>query len=91
MSFYIITGAPCSGKSTYVRNRLGERDIVFDYDAVARAITGKQGHTLANKRHARKTILAMRAAAIEAWKRGGSGAENFFLISSSIYPPPILG
>ena len=28
----IVYGAPCSGKSTYVRERAGRNDLIFDYD-----------------------------------------------------------
>ena len=85
MALYIVTGAPCSGKSTYVREHLGPRDLVFDHDAVARAITGKPLHTLTDKSYAIKTIAAMRNAALEAWRQGCTGAENFYVIASSAY------
>lgn len=32
MKLYIVTGPPCSGKTTYVKNNLKENDIVFDSD-----------------------------------------------------------
>lgn len=82
----VVSGAPCSGKSTYVREHLGVRDVVFDYDAIANAFTGKSTHTLADKHHARPFVLAMRNAAVEAWRRGVTGAENFYLITSSLSP-----
>ena len=34
-----IVGPPCSGKSTYVRERAGRNDIVFDLDDIVKAIT----------------------------------------------------
>lgn len=86
MPFYIVSGPPCSGKSTYVRDHMGSRDLVFDYDKVANAVTGKSSHTLADKAYARPFLLAMRAAAVEAWKRGTKGAENFWMITSSQSP-----
>lgn len=86
MAFIIVSGPPCSGKSTYVRDRLGERDVVFDYDKIANAFTGKNTHTLLDKRHAQPFVLAMRNAAVEAWRRGCRGPDNFYLITSSLSP-----
>lgn len=86
MPFIIVSGPPCSGKSTYVREHLGARDVCFDYDAIANAFTGRHTHTLSDKAHARPYVLAMRAAAVEAWRRGCTGADNFYLITSSLSP-----
>lgn len=38
---YIIYGAPCSGKSTYVKNNREWNDVVFDYDEITKALTGR--------------------------------------------------
>jgi len=38
---YVVHGAPCSGKKDYVASRLGENDVVFDYDEVMAAISGR--------------------------------------------------
>lgn len=40
---HVILGAPCSGKSTYVREHAQEGDVIVDYDAIARAL-GAGGH-----------------------------------------------
>lgn len=39
-----IVGAPCSGKSTYVKNNMGKNDIVFDYDELSKAMTNCNLH-----------------------------------------------
>jgi len=39
-----VVGAPCSGKSTYVKEHMGKNDIVFDYDEISRAMTGCEIH-----------------------------------------------
>lgn len=36
----VCTGAPGSGKSTYVTKNMGSNDIVYDYDVLAMAISG---------------------------------------------------
>lgn len=51
----VIYGPPCSGKTTYVKNQMGEKDIVWDYDAIIPALTGKTEHTTA------ETIVGIRA------------------------------
>ena len=35
---HVIIGAPCAGKSTYVRNHAKDGDVIVDYDAIARAL-----------------------------------------------------
>lgn len=45
MKTYLITGAPCSGKSTYVREHKSDNDVIFDWDALFIAITGIDGHS----------------------------------------------
>lgn len=44
MNLRIVYGAPCSGKTTYVRENIGESDIVYDYDEISRAITYGKSH-----------------------------------------------
>lgn len=39
-----IVGAPCSGKSRYVKDHMGKNDIIFDYDEIAKAMTGCMLH-----------------------------------------------
>ena len=36
---YLIAGAPCSGKSTYVRARALIDDMIYDFDAIIEAIS----------------------------------------------------
>lgn len=86
MSLIIVHGPPCSGKSTYVREHMGERDVCFDYDKIANALTGKQLHTLADKNHARPMVLAARYAMLESYRRHSSGIRDFYMITSSQSP-----
>lgn len=39
-----VVGAPCSGKSTYVKEHIKDNDIVFDYDKLAKAMTNGDNH-----------------------------------------------
>lgn len=86
MSLIIVHGPPCSGKSTYVREHMGERDVCFDYDKIANALTGKQLHTLADKNHARPMVLAARYAMLESYRRHAGGIRDFYVITSSQSP-----
>lgn len=39
-----VIGAPCSGKSTYVRKHQGRNDIIYDLDEIIKALTGNNLH-----------------------------------------------
>lgn len=55
---YYVYGAPCSGKSTFVRNNKGNSDLVVDIDLLWQAATGG---LLYNKPDALKTpVFALR-------------------------------
>src|SRR5699024_9945835 len=41
---HIVYGAPASGKTTYVRDRIGDNDIVYDFDDLMQSITGLPYH-----------------------------------------------
>ena len=86
MALIIVHGPPCSGKSSYVREHMGDRDICFDYDKIANAITGKQLHTLADKNHARAMVLSARYAMLESYHRHPCGIRDFYVITSSQSP-----
>ena len=44
MRTYVVHGPPLSGKSTYVQQHRGSNDLVFDFDLVMAALTGKPAH-----------------------------------------------
>lgn len=39
---YVITGAPCSGKTTYVSEKAKENELIIDYDSIAEALGAKR-------------------------------------------------
>lgn len=52
MKKYLVTGAPGSGKSTYVKKNRGDNDIIFDYDDLSVALTGrKRGERTEEQQH----------------------------------------
>lgn len=40
----VVHGCVCSGKTTYVREHIGEDDLVFDFDRLKEALTFRNGH-----------------------------------------------
>ena len=53
MKIKIVYGAPCSGKSTYVKAHAGEHDLIWDFDKLLAACTNRTGqssdqHPMAN-------------------------------------------
>lgn len=57
----VVTGAPCSGKSSYVRAHARPGDVVIDFDVMAQAFGSPSSHDHpAPTRHV--TIMARRAA-----------------------------
>lgn len=57
----VVTGPPCSGKSTYVRTHRGPDDVVIDFDLIAQALGSGSPHDHnAAVRHV--TMMARRAA-----------------------------
>jgi broad-specificity NMP kinase len=68
----VVTGPPCSGKSTYVRERAKPGDIVIDFDTLAQALGSPTAHDH-NKEIRLVTIDARRSAiasAVSAHLRG---------------------
>lgn len=41
---HVITGPPCSGKSTYMREHAQDGDVLVDYDVIAQAFGRKEPH-----------------------------------------------
>ena len=67
MNLRIVYGAPCSGKTTYVRENIGEKDIVYDYDEISRAITYGEHH-LAKRDLTHQYVIDFRLAMINRLK-----------------------
>ena len=44
MKIYVVHGPPLSGKSTYVREHKGPNDLIFDFDLVMAALSGRTCH-----------------------------------------------
>ena len=44
MKVKLVYGAPCSGKSTYVKEHAGENDLIWDFDRLLMACTNRTQH-----------------------------------------------
>jgi predicted kinase len=69
MPLHVITGPPCSGKSTYIRDHAGTGDLVIDLDRIARALTTDNIPPWDYPDHVRDVALAARRRAIRQARR----------------------
>lgn len=60
MSLVVVTGPPCSGKTTHVLKRRGPQDLVVDLDAIAHTLGYPHPH--ADWEHDHPAIHAARVA-----------------------------
>ena len=81
MTLYIITGPPCSGKSTYAQTHAKPGDMVIDLDRIALSISveGTEHHIYPLA--IRNTARLMRKAALPA-AVGHARKANTYLIDS---------
>lgn len=64
MNLIIVHGAPCSGKTTYVRKHIKAKEIVYDYDMLAKAVTFTDKHIISERKHAHNYIVDFRHSMI---------------------------
>ena len=84
MSFKVVYGAPCSGKSSYVKEHKGSSDVLFDYDRIFCAMTYSTEHTKSERGFAHRFVMDCRSAFVNTAKTGEHGAENVWLIISNL-------
>lgn len=77
---YLITGAPLSGKTTFVRERLQEGDIVLDIDDIWQMLSGQPRYTKPNS--IKPAVFAARDAIKEQIQKGGGSWRNAYIIQS---------
>jgi predicted kinase len=59
----IVTGPPCSGKTTYIQEHAKSGDIIVDFDAIAQALGSPVAH--GHTGHIWKVAIEARDTAIE--------------------------
>lgn len=65
MTLFVIIGPPCSGKSTWVRERAQRGDIVIDYDRIANALAAEGPFEWGFKKPFARVAYEARQAAID--------------------------
>lgn len=77
---YIITGAACSGKTTFVRERMQEGDIVLDIDDIWQTLSGMPRYIKPNA--LKVVVFNMRLALKEQIANGAGSWRNAYIIES---------
>lgn len=77
---FLITGASCSGKTTWVKERVQESDLVLDIDDLWEMLSGQQRYT---KPNALKPIIFKLRDELKGLIQRGTGTwRNAFIIES---------
>ena len=79
---YIVHGAPCSGKTSFVDSIKGNSDLIVDIDNLWEAVTGKRYYKPAALKPA---VFAMRDALLETVKTRAGKWERCFIIEGLPY------
>ena len=77
---YLITGASCSGKTTFVKDRIQTNDIVLDIDDIWQMVSGQERYTKPNS--LKPIIFKIRDELKELIQRGTGTWRNAFIIES---------
>lgn len=76
----VITGPPCSGKTTYARQHAMPGDLIVDFDAIAQALGSPVSH--GHDEHYAETAAAAWSAAIREALTRCQGRHNAWIIDS---------
>lgn len=77
---HVITGPPCSGKSTYVREHAQDGDVLVDFDAIAQALGSSVAH--GSEGHVREAAFKARNAVVGYLLDNAEDAEGWIIHSS---------
>lgn len=77
---YLITGAPLSGKTTFVREHMQEGDLVFDIDDLWQILSGQPRYIKPNT--LKSMVFNLRLAVKEQIQKGSGGWRNAYIIES---------
>lgn len=75
---YLITGAPCSGKTTFARERMEAGDVIVDIDDIWQQISGEPRYT--KPPAVAPLVFATRKAQEEQVRMGAGTWRNAFII-----------
>ena len=77
---YIVHGAPCSGKSTFVRENANADDLILDIDALYKAISNSETHE--QPARIKANVFGLRDCLIDQIKTRVGMWRNAWIISS---------
>lgn len=77
---YLITGASCSGKTTFVRERIQQGDIVLDIDDLWQTVSGMPRYTKPNS--LKPIVFNLRNEIKDQIAKGAGTWRNAFIIES---------
>ncbi|MDY4128685.1 HNH endonuclease [Peptostreptococcus porci] len=78
-----VVGAPCSGKSTYVKSHMGDNDIVFDYDEISKSITNCNLHD--NNPNAHKYLYEFKKIFLKLLEMEND-FDTAWIVTTKMYP-----
>ena len=81
----VVTGPPCSGKSTYVRQRARRGDVVIDLDRIALALTSEDTPHHEYDETIRALAIRVRETAVRAIL-GAAGQVTAWIVDSDPSP-----
>ena len=77
---YLIYGSPCSGKSTFIKDRLKRGDLVCDVDLIYQAISGQNPHDADLYVH--EMALRLKDDLLDAIRDREGGWNNAYVVST---------
>ena len=79
---YIVHGAPCSGKSTFVREHANRDDLIIDLDAIYKALTLCETHE--QPQRVKANVFGVRDCLFDMIRTRKGKWRNAWVISSKI-------
>ena len=79
---YIVHGAPCSGKTSFVESVKGNSDLIVDIDNLWQAVTGKRYYKPAAMK---ANVFAMRDALLATVKTRAGNWERCYIVTGLPY------
>ena len=77
---YIVTGASCSGKTSFVKERLEPNDLILDIDDIWEMISGQPRYTKPNS--LKPIVFAIRDEIKDQVSKGAGTWRNAYIIES---------
>lgn len=81
---YIVHGAICSGKSTFVKDNMESGDCILDLDDIWVAVSGQSKYTKPSELN--DVVFALRLSLLEQIKMRSGKWRNAWIISTEAYP-----